>query len=239
MKQEVFFKDLGTRHFKEVWDLQEVLLKQNVDAKRVLANAKTDEEIDLYTNQVNNHLLFVEHYPVYTLGKNGKPEHILISDEDREKKGVEYFHINRGGDITFHGPGQLVGYPIIDLDKFKPDLGWYLRCLEEVIILTLEDYGIDGDRSPGETGVWIDVGIPGKARKICAMGIRCSRWITMHGFALNVNTNLQYFENIIPCGIAHKQVTSIQKELGTSVPIYDVKERVKRNFEIVFNAYLV
>ena len=239
MKQEVFFKDLGTRHFKEVWDLQEVLLKQNVDAKRVLANAKTDEEIDLYTNQVNNHLLFVEHYPVYTLGKNGKPEHILIIDEDREKKGVEYFHINRGGDITFHGPGQLVGYPIIDLDKFKPDLGWYLRCLEEVIILTLEDYGIDGDRSPGETGVWIDVGIPGKARKICAMGIRCSRWITMHGFALNVNTNLQYFENIIPCGIAHKQVTSIQKELGTSVPIYDVKERVKRNFEIVFNAYLV
>ena len=239
MKQEVFFKDLGTRHFKEVWDLQEVLLKQNVDAKRVLSNAKTDEEIDLYTDQVNNHLLFVEHYPVYTLGKNGKPEHILISDEDREKKGVEYFHINRGGDITFHGPGQLVGYPILDLDKFKPDLGWYLRCLEEVIILTLEDYGIDGDRSPGETGVWIDVGIPGKARKICAMGIRCSRWITMHGFALNVNTNLQYFENIIPCGIAHKQVTSIQKELGTSVPIYDVKERVKRNFEIVFNAYLV
>ena len=239
MKQEVFFKDLGTRHFKEVWDLQEVLLKQNVDAKRVLSNAKTDEEIDLYTDQVNNHLLFVEHYPVYTLGKNGKPEHILISDEDREKKGVEYFHINRGGDITFHGPGQLVGYPILDLDKFKPDLGWYLRCLEEVIILTLEDYGIDGDRSPGETGVWIDVGIPGKARKISAMGIRCSRWITMHGFALNVNTNLQYFENIIPCGIAHKQVTSIQKELGTSVPIYDVKERVKRNFEIVFNAYLV
>ena len=239
MKQEVFFKDLGLRHFKEVWDLQEVLLKQNVEAKRVLANAKTEQEIDLYNDQVNNHLLFVEHYPVYTLGKNGKPEHILISDEDREKEGVEYFHINRGGDITFHGPGQLVGYPILDLDRFKPDLGWYLRCLEEVIILTLEDYGIDGDRSPGETGVWLDVGIPGKERKICAMGIRCSRWITMHGFALNVNTNLQYFDNIIPCGIAHKKVTSIQKELDTSVPMYDVKERVKRNFEIVFNAYLV
>ena len=239
MKQEVFFKDLGLRHFKEVWDLQEVLLKQSVEAKRNLANAKTEQEIDLYKDQIVNHLLFVEHHPVYTLGKNGKPEHILISDEDREKKGVEYFHINRGGDITFHGPGQLVGYPILDLDKFKPDLGWYLRCLEEVIILTLEDYGIDGDRSPGETGVWIDVGIPGKERKICAMGIRCSRWITMHGFALNVNTNLKYFENIIPCGIAHKQVTSIQKELDTSVPMYDVKERVKRNFEIVFNAYLV
>jgi lipoyl(octanoyl) transferase len=239
MKQEVFFKDLGLRHFKEVWDLQEVLLKQNVEAKRILANAKTEQEIDLYKDQIVNHLLFVEHYPVYTLGKNGKPEHILISDEDREKKGVEYFHINRGGDITFHGPGQLVGYPILDLDKFKPDLGWYLRCLEEVIILTLEDYGIDGDRSPGETGVWLDVDNPAKARKICAMGIRCSRWITMHGFALNVNTNLQYFENIIPCGIAHKKVTSIQQELGTSVPMYDLKERVKRNFEIVFNAYLV
>lgn len=239
MKQEVFFKDLGLRHFKEVWDLQEILLKQNVEAKRVLANAKTEQEIDLYSEQINNHLLFVEHYPVYTLGKNGKPEHILISDEDREKKGVEYFHINRGGDITFHGPGQLVGYPILDLDRFKPDLGWYLRCLEEVVILTLEDYGIDGDRSPGETGVWLDVGIPGKERKICAMGIRCSRWVTMHGFALNVNTNLQYFENIVPCGIAHKQVTSIQKELDTSVPMYDLKERLKRNFEIVFNAYLV
>ncbi len=239
MKQEVFFKDLGLRHFKEVWDLQEILLKQSVEAKRNLANATTEQERDLYNDQIVNHLLFVEHYPVYTLGKNGKPEHILISDEDREKKGVEYFHINRGGDITFHGPGQLVGYPILNLDKFKPDLGWYLRCLEEVVILTLEDYGIDGDRSLGETGVWIDVGIPGKERKICAMGIRCSRWITMHGFALNVNTNLQYFENIIPCGIAHKQVTSIQKELDTSVPMYDVKERLKRNFEIVFNAYLV
>jgi lipoyl(octanoyl) transferase len=239
MKQEVFFKDLGLRHYKEVWDLQEILLKQNVEAKGILANAKTEEEIDLYVQQINNHLLFVEHYPVYTLGKNGKEEHILISDTDRIQKGVEYFHINRGGDITFHGPEQLVGYPILDLDRFKPDLGWYLRCLEEVIILTMEDYGIDGDRSPGETGVWIDVGIPGKERKICAMGIRCSRWITMHGFAFNVNTDLRYFDNIVPCGIANKQVTSLQKELGTTVPMYDVKERVKRNFEIVFNAYLV
>ena len=239
MKQEVFFKDLGLRHYKEVWDLQEILLKQNVEAKGVLANAKTEEEIDLYSQQINNHLLFVEHYPVYTLGKNGKEEHILISDTDRIQKGVEYFHINRGGDITFHGPEQLVGYPILDLDRFKPDLGWYLRCLEEVIILTMEDYVIDGDRSPGETGVWIDVGIPGKERKICAMGIRCSRWITMHGFAFNVNTDLRYFDNIVPCGIANKQVTSLQKEFGTTVPMYDVKERVKRNFEIVFNAYLV
>ena len=239
MKQEVFFKDLGIRHYKEVWDLQEILLKQNVESKGMLANATTQADKDYYYEQINNHLLFVEHYPVYTLGKSGKEEHILISDKDREQKGIEFFHINRGGDITFHGPEQLVGYPILDLDRFKTDLGWYLRCLEEVIILTMEDYGLDGDRSPGETGVWIDVGIPGKARKICAMGIRCSRWITMHGFAFNVNTDLKYFENIIPCGIANKQVTSLKKELGTSVPMYDVKERIKRNFEIVFNAYLI
>ena len=239
MKQEVFFKDLGVRHYKEVWDLQEILLKQNVEAKGMLLNATTQSDKDYYYDQINNHLLFVEHYPVYTLGKSGKEEHVLISDKDREQKGIEFFHINRGGDITFHGPEQLVGYPILDLDRFKTDLGWYLRCLEEVIILTMEDYGLDGDRSPGETGVWLDVGVPGKARKICAMGIRCSRWITMHGFAFNVNTDLSYFENIIPCGIANKQVTSLQKELGTSVPMYDVKERIKRNFEIVFNVYLV
>ncbi len=239
MKQEVFFKDLGIRHYKEVWDLQEILLKQNVEAKGMLLNATTQSDKDYYYDQINNHLLFVEHYPVYTLGKSGKEEHVLISDKDRKEKGIEFFHINRGGDITFHGPEQLVGYPILDLDRFKTDLGWYLRCLEEVIILTMEDYGLDGDRSPGETGVWLDVGVPGKARKICAMGIRCSRWITMHGFAFNVNTDLSYFENIIPCGIANKQVTSLQKELGTSVPMYDVKERIKRNFEIVFNVYLV
>ncbi len=239
MKQEVFFKDLGVRHYKEVWDLQEILLKQNVEAKGMLLNATTQSDKDYYYDQINNHLLFVEHYPVYTLGKSGKEEHVLISDKDRKEKGIEFFHINRGGDITFHGPEQLVGYPILDLDRFKTDLGWYLRCLEEVIILTMEDYGLDGDRSPGETGVWLDVGVPGKARKICAMGIRCSRWITMHGFAFNVNTDLSYFENIIPCGIANKQVTSLQKELGTSVPMYDVKERIKRNFEIVFNVYLV
>ncbi len=239
MKQEVFFKDLGIRHYKEVWDLQEILLKQNVEAKGLLANTTNQSEREYYNDQINNHLLFVEHYPVYTLGKSGKEEHVLISDKERNEKGIEFFHINRGGDITFHGPEQLVGYPILDLDRFKTDLGWYLRCLEEVIILTMEDYGLDGDRSPGETGVWMDVGIPSKARKICAMGIRCSRWITMHGFAFNVNTDLKYFENIIPCGIANKKVTSLQKELGTSVPMYDVKERIKRNFEIVFNVYLV
>jgi lipoyl(octanoyl) transferase len=236
MKQEVFFKDLGTRRYKEVWDLQEILLKQNVEAK-------TEQYKAISTNtfipQTTNHLLFVEHLPVYTLGKSGNQENVLINEEMRLQKGIEFFHINRGGDITFHGPEQLVGYPILDLDKFKTDLGWYLRSLEEVIILILAEYGIKGERSEGETGVWIDATIPGKERKICAMGIKCSRWITMHGFALNVNTDLSYFNYIVPCGIVNKQVTSLEKELGTKVPMYDVKDRVKRNFEWVFNAYLV
>lgn len=239
MKNEVFFKDLGLRNYKEVWDLQEILLKQNVDAKGMVANAKSDIEASIYKQLINNHLLFVEHHPVYTLGKSGRKENILISESVRNERGIDFFQINRGGDITFHGPQQLVAYPILDLDKFRTDLGWYLRCLEEVIILTMEEYGLDGDRSPGETGVWIDAGITGKERKICALGIRCSRWITMHGFAFNVNTDLEYFQNIVPCGIAGKQVTSLQKELNCIIPMYDVKERIKRNFEIVFNAHLI
>ncbi len=151
-----------------------------------------------------------------------------------EQKGIQYFHTNRGGDITFHGLQQLVGYPILDLEKFYTDIGRYLRELEEVIILTLAEYGIKGERSKGETGVWIEPGIPGRERKICAMGVRCSRWITMHGFALNVNTDLSFFNHIIPCGIANKQVTSIQKELNHLVDLEEVKERVKKNFEKVF-----
>jgi len=229
MNEKIFFKDLGLRSYKDVWDLQEVLLKQNVEKK---ANEKT--RLDTI-----NHLLFVEHLPVYTLGKSGKKEHILISDEDMQRKGIEFFHINRGGDITFHGPQQLVGYPILDLDKFKTDLSWYLRSLEEVFIATMAEYGLKGDRSKGETGVWMDPEIKGKERKICAMGIKCSRWITMHGFAFNVNTELSYFENIIPCGIEHKQVTSLEKELGRKVDMNEVKEKVKRNFEIIFDATIV
>lgn len=236
MKQEVFFKDLGKRSFKEVWDLQEVLLKQNVEAKALL-NSLPPSAVG--TTATINHLLFVEHPPVYTLGKSGHQENVLIGEEERAKQGIEFFHINRGGDITFHGPEQLVGYPILDLDKFKTDLGWYLRNLEEVIIMTMTEYGLKGERSVGETGVWIEPNVPGKERKICAMGIKCSRWITMHGFAFNVNTDLSYFNNIVPCGIANKQVTSLQKELGTNVPLSDVKQRVKRNFEYVFDAYLV
>ena len=236
MKHEVFFKDLGVRSFKEVWDLQEVLLKQNVETKAAINNLPPSAVSNLSTI---SHLLFVEHNPVYTLGKRVHQENILIEEEERAKKGIEFLHINRGGDITFHGLQQLVGYPILDLDKFKTDLGWYLRSLEEVIIMTMAEYGLKGERSIGETGVWVEPTIAGKERKICAMGIKCSRWITMHGFAFNVNTDLSYFNNIIPCGIANKQVTSLQKELGTTVPMSDVKQRVKRNFEYVFNAYLV
>jgi len=162
----------------------------------------------------------------------------LISEEERTRRGIDYFHINRGGDITFHGPGQLVGYPILDLEKFKTDLGWFLRSLEEVIILTMAEYGLKGERSKGETGVWIDPSIKGKERKICAMGIKCSRWITMHGFAFNVNTDLDYFNFIVPCGIENKQVTSLQKELGKELPFEEVKEKVKNNFEKIFGCSL-
>ncbi len=229
MKQQVFFKDLGMKPYKEVWDLQELLLKQNVEKKATGGDASS----------TINHLLFVEHLPVYTLGKSGKEENILISDAEMKLNGIDFFHINRGGDITFHGPQQIVGYPILDLDKFKTDLSWYLRSLEEVIILTLAEYGLKGDRSIGETGVWLNPHEIGKERKICAMGIKCSRWVTMHGFALNVNTNLSYFNNIIPCGIQNKQVTSLQKELNREIDFNEVKEKVKRNFETVFNAVLI
>lgn len=226
MSKKIVLQDPGTRHYKEVWDYQENLLQQSVRLKQ-------RSEVPL------NYLLFTEHYPVYTLGKNGKAEHVLISEEERIQKEVEYFHINRGGDITFHGPGQLVGYPIFDLDQFKTDLGWYLRSLEEVIILTMAEYGLHGERSAGETGVWLDASIKGAERKICAMGIRCSRWITMHGFAFNVNTDLSFFDYIVPCGIQDKKVTSLEKELGRKVPMEEVKQKVKGNFEKVFDATFI
>ncbi len=228
MPIKLLLQDLGNQSYKKVWDYQEQLLKQNVDIKTQHRNGNLDTKIE-------NYLLFVEHPPVYTLGKSGNTTNVLLSEEELAKRGIEYFHINRGGDITFHGPEQIVGYPIIDLEQFKTDLGWYLRSLEEVIIVTMKEYGLFGMRSPGETGVWLDVGIKGKERKICAMGIRCSRWITMHGFALNVNTDLNYFNFIIPCGIQNKQVTSFEKELGRKVPIKEVKEKIIKNFEKVFD----
>lgn len=236
MQQQVQFQDLGQRSYQPVWDFQEQLLKENADIKaafRKLGEIPADQVPTL------QHLLFVEHPPVYTLGKSGKIEHLLIGDQQLKDKGIEYFHINRGGDITFHGPEQLVGYPILDLEKFQPDLGWYLRSLEEVIILTMADYGLMGERSKGETGVWLDPMDPLKARKICAMGIKCSRWITMHGFAFNVNTNLDYFGFIVPCGIENKQVTSLAKELGKTIPMEEVKYRVKKHFEQVFSCQLI
>lgn len=236
MKPIVFFKDLGKKKsYREIWDMQESLLLENVKIKsaRFLQNENENAPIEI-GKQTTNYLLFVEHSPVYTLGKSGNEKHVLISEEQRKEKGIEFFKINRGGDITFHGPGQLVGYPIFDLDYFKTDLGWYLRSLEEVIILTMAEYGLKGERSQGETGVWLDANIRGKERKICAMGIRCSRWITMHGFALNVNTDLQYFNYIIPCGIQNKKVTSLSNELGSDIDMEEVKIRIKKNFEKVF-----
>ncbi len=186
-----------------------------------------------------HYLLFVEHPPVYTLGKSGNIENVLMSEKQLEENGIQFFRTNRGGDITFHGDQQIVGYPILDLEKFYTDIGKYLRNLEEVIIATLTDYGLKGARSAGETGVWLDPDIPGRERKICAMGVRTSRWITMHGFAFNVNTDLSFFNNIIPCGIQNKQVTSLEKELGRKIDFEEAKERVRRNFEKVFEVELV
>ncbi|MBY0536218.1 MAG: lipoyl(octanoyl) transferase LipB [Chitinophagaceae bacterium] len=226
--QELLYKDLGLVDYKETWDFQEQLLVSNVTKKQ---EGRLDE--------TKHHLLLLEHPLVYTLGKSGKEEHVLISPEEREEKNIQYYKINRGGDITFHGPGQLVGYPILDLEKFYTDIGRYLRNLEEVIIKVMATYGLKGDRSPGETGVWLDPEVKGKERKICAMGVRCSRWITMHGFAFNINTDLQYFDYIVPCGIQNKGVTSLQKELGHEVSMQEVKERFLTAFSEVFNFVIV
>ncbi|MEJ8820081.1 lipoyl(octanoyl) transferase LipB [Lacibacter sp. H407] len=243
MKQTVLFEDLGAMPYKEAWDYQESLLTENLAIKAELRNkANSTEPIvdDVHHSPLttHHHLLLVEHPPVYTLGKSGDVKNILISEEDRLQKGIEFYPTNRGGDITFHGPQQIVGYPILDLEKFETDIGKYLRKLEEVIILTMAEYGLKGKRSKGETGVWLDPDVKGKERKICAMGVRCSRWITMHGFAFNVNTDLNYFNHIIPCGIENKAVTSLQKELGAPVDFEEAKEKVKQKFENVFDVTL-
>jgi lipoyl(octanoyl) transferase len=238
-RQRVEFCDLGRMDYKKAWDYQELLLHENVQKKSVASFASDDlPDLPSADPGTTHYLLFVEHPSVYTLGKSGKMEHVLINEEDRKNKGIEFFHTNRGGDITFHGEGQVVGYPILDLEKFYTDIGRYLRDLEEVIIRTLAEYNIAAGRSAGETGVWIDALEKGKERKICAMGVRCSRWITMHGFALNVNTNLDYFNHIIPCGIQHKKVTSICEELGREVNMEEVKEYLKKHFCSVFQAEL-
>lgn len=232
MNKQLIVKDLGTKDYKECWDYQEQLFQEIVAQK---ANNKT-----LATPlPTNNYFLFVEHPHVYTLGKSGHIENLLINEQALQDKGATFYKINRGGDITYHGPGQIVGYPILDLDNFFTDIHKYLRSLEEVIILTLADYGLKGERSEGETGVWIDVGTP-FARKICAMGVRASRWVTMHGFALNVNTDLGYFDNIIPCGIRGKAVTSLNVELAkATIPLAEVKEHILLHFAEIFQTDLI
>ena len=235
MRQKVFFEDMGIRSYQPSWDYQEELLLKNTQIKW----AARQNEQDLKTSNTEHRLLMVEHNPVFTLGKSGKREHGLVSEEHLKNLGIEFFHINRGGDVTYHGLQQIVGYPILDLDKFKTDLGWYLRCLEQVIIDLLAEYGLKGERSDGETGVWLEPNDPFMARKICAMGIKCSRWITMHGFALNVNTDLSHFEFIVPCGIQGKTVTSLEKELGHKVDYEAVKEKIKKHFQLIFDCELV
>jgi lipoyl(octanoyl) transferase len=234
-KQAVFFQDLGIMEYMKAWDYQETLLRQNVEIKTRYHSAQQKQK----KNSTTNYLLFVEHPPVYTLGKTGHEENVLIGEEELQDRGILFVKTNRGGDITFHGPEQIVAYPILDLEKFGTDIGKYLRNLEEIIIRTLTDYGIEGERSSGETGVWIEAGITGKARKIAAFGVRCSRWITMHGFAFNINTDLSYFDDIIPCGIKNKQVTSLARELGRNISLAEVKDKVKTHFEEVFDAELL
>ena len=231
----MIFKDLGIIEYKAAWDYQETLLNENVQIKSAIRNAASSHDSNLTTT---NYFLLCEHPPVYTLGKSGKKENVLMNDDELAANDIAFFNTNRGGDITFHGPQQIVGYPILDLEKYYTDIGKYLRNLEEMVIVTLSEYGIKGGRSKGETGVWIDEDIPGRERKICAIGVRCSRWITMHGFALNVNTDLSYFDNIIPCGIVNKQVTSVEKELQRKVELQEMKESLKRNFEKIFKVVI-
>jgi lipoyl(octanoyl) transferase len=228
MNKCVELQDLGLKDYKETWDYQEQLFKGIVDTK--IKNRREDSQL-----VTNNYFLFVEHPHVYTLGKSGDLSNLLLNESQLEEKGATFYKINRGGDITYHGPGQIVGYPILDLENFFTDIHKYLRLLEEMIILTLAEYDLKAERSPGETGVWLDVGTP-FARKICAMGVRASRWVTMHGFALNVNANLGYFDNIIPCGIRGKAVTSLNVELGVKdVTVSEVKEKLLKHFAALFD----
>lgn len=229
MNKTIALQDLGLKDYKATWDYQEVLFKAIIEKK--IKNRRENTNL-----KTQNHFLFVEHPHVYTLGKSGSMSNLLLKKEELESKGASFYKINRGGDITYHGPGQVVGYPILDLDNFFTDIHKYLRFLEEMIILTLKEYNLNTARSPGETGVWLDVGTP-FARKICAMGVRASRWVTMHGFALNVNTNLGYFNHIIPCGIRGKAVTSLNKELGVdTVDIIEIKDKLLNNFSKLFQA---
>jgi lipoyl(octanoyl) transferase len=226
MNKSILLKNLGVKDYKETWDYQTDLLQEIVDVK--ISNRRNNE-----STETKNHFLFVEHPHVYTLGKSGDLDNLLLNENQLKEKGATFYKINRGGDITYHGPGQIVGYPILDLENFFTDIHKYLRLLEESIILTIAEYGLKGERSKGETGVWLGVGTP-FARKICALGIRSSRWVTMHGFALNVSPNLGYFDNIIPCGIRGKAVASMEAELGKKIPLEEVQEKILKHFTALF-----
>ena len=231
MNKKVIFKDLGLIDYKECWDFQEEIFAKTIEIKSNNRRKRTSVE-------TKNTMIFCEHPHVYTLGKNGDENNLLVNEEHLKTREALFYRINRGGDITYHGPGQIVGYPILDLENFFTDIHKYLRLLEEAVILTLREYRLNGERSDGETGVWFDVGSP-KARKICALGVKSSRWVCMHGFAFNVNTDLTYFENIIPCGILDKQVTSLQKELNTKVDIAEVKQKLKTHIANLFEMELI
>ena len=231
MNKKISFKDLGKIDYKQCWDFQEELFAEILAVKST--NRKENKTVS-----TKNHLLFCEHPHVYTLGKSGDEKHLLVNEDYLKSRGATFHKINRGGDITYHGPGQLVGYPILDLDNFFTDIHKYLRFLEEAVMLTLREYGLESERSPGETGVWFDVGTP-KARKICALGVKSSRWVTMHGFAFNINSDLSYFGNIIPCGITDKSVTSLQKELGREMDMEEVKNKVKSHLIDLFGMKII
>ena len=228
MNKKVKLINKGLIEFKKCWDFQASIFDDIIRNKIAIRKGETKN------TTTDNFLIFCEHPHVYTLGKTGEKNNLLIDESALKSKDASYYHINRGGDVTYHGPGQLVGYPILDLDNFFTDINKYLRFLEEAIILTLKDYGIESGRVKGATGVWIDGDNPLKARKICAIGVKLSRWVTMHGFAFNVNTNLDYFENIIPCGISNKSVTSLQKELGQFQDISSVQEKVVFHLQKLF-----
>ena len=231
MNKTVIFRDLGLIDYKECWDFQEEIFAKTIEIKRNNRRKKISVE-------TKNTMIFCEHPHVYTLGKNGDVNNLLVNEEYLKMREALFYRINRGGDITYHGPGQIVGYPILDLENFFTDIHKYLRLLEEAVILTLREYGLNGERSDGETGVWFDVGSH-KARKICALGVKSSRWVCMHGFAFNVNTDLTYFESIVPCGILDKQVTSLQKELNTEVDIAEVKQKLKKHIANLFEMELI
>lgn len=229
---EVRFQDWGMIDYKEAWDRQEAYFADTL-------KIKSDNRINNTNTPTENFLIFCEHPHVYTLGKSGKQENLLLDEAGLKNAEATYYKINRGGDITYHGPGQLVGYPILDLDYFFTDIHKYLRFLEDAIINTLKKYGIESGRIPGLTGVWLDIDDMSKARKICAMGVRCSRWVTMHGFAFNVNSDLNYFKNIIPCGIDDKDVTSMEKELGRKLDFEEVKSVLKNEIAILFEMQFI